>query len=92
MFWYSLTMLATHTPAQLRTSLVQTPPETCWPAAHELTPGNPPHLHVHSAADRSEPQVGNHADGWSSVTFMLKNYARFMPGWGDNGAMDEALE
>lgn len=29
--------------------------------------------------------------GWSSVAFMLENYARFMPGWGDNGAMDEAL-
>jgi integrase len=30
--------------------------------------------------------------GWSSVAFMLENYARFMPGWGDNGVMDEALE
>jgi hypothetical protein len=30
--------------------------------------------------------------GWSSVAFMLENYARFMLGWGDNGAMDEALE
>lgn len=30
--------------------------------------------------------------GWSSVAFMLEQYARFMPGWGDNGAMDEALE
>ncbi len=30
--------------------------------------------------------------GWSSVAFMLQTYARFMPGWGDNGAMDDALE
>jgi integrase len=29
--------------------------------------------------------------GWSSVAFMLENYARFLPGWGDNGAMDAAL-
>jgi integrase len=29
--------------------------------------------------------------GWSSVAFMLENYARFMPGWGDNGVMDSAL-
>jgi integrase len=29
--------------------------------------------------------------GWSSVAFMLENYARFLPGWGDNGAMDTAL-
>jgi integrase len=29
--------------------------------------------------------------GWSSVAFMLENYARFLPGWGDNGVMDEAL-
>lgn len=29
--------------------------------------------------------------GWSSVAFMLEQYARFMPGWGDNGAMDSAL-
>jgi integrase len=30
--------------------------------------------------------------GWSSVAFMLENYARFLPGWGDGGAMDAALE
>ena len=29
--------------------------------------------------------------GWSSVAFMLQNYARFLPGWGDGGAMDNAL-
>lgn len=29
--------------------------------------------------------------GWSSVAFMLENYARFLPGWGDNGVMDAAL-
>lgn len=29
--------------------------------------------------------------GWSSVAFMLENYARFLPGWGDGGAMDAAL-
>ncbi len=29
--------------------------------------------------------------GWSSVAFMLETYARFLPGWGDNGAMDVAL-
>ena len=29
--------------------------------------------------------------GWSSVAFMLENYARFLPGWGDGGAMDNAL-
>lgn len=29
--------------------------------------------------------------GWSSVAFMLENYARFMPGWVDNGVMDAAL-
>jgi integrase len=29
--------------------------------------------------------------GWSSVAFMLENYARFLPGWGDNGVMDRAL-
>jgi integrase len=29
--------------------------------------------------------------GWSSVAFMLENYARFLPGWGDDGAMDRAL-
>jgi integrase len=29
--------------------------------------------------------------GWSSVAFMLENYAQFMPGWSDNDAMDEAL-
>jgi integrase len=29
--------------------------------------------------------------GWSSVAFMLENYAKFMPGWGDNEVMDSAL-
>jgi integrase len=29
--------------------------------------------------------------GWSSVAFMLSNYARFLPGWGDGGAMDAVL-
>jgi integrase len=29
--------------------------------------------------------------GWSSVAFMLENYARFLPGWGDNDVMDKAL-
>lgn len=29
--------------------------------------------------------------GWSSVAFMLQNYARFLPGWGDGGAMNAAL-
>jgi integrase len=29
--------------------------------------------------------------GWSSVAFMLENYARFLPGWSDGGAMDAAL-
>lgn len=29
--------------------------------------------------------------GWSSVAFMLENYARFLPGWGDNGVMDDVL-
>ena len=29
--------------------------------------------------------------GWSSVAFMLQNYSQFLPGWGDNGAMDAAL-
>src|SRR5215218_1496889 len=29
--------------------------------------------------------------GWSSVAFMLENYARFLPGWGDDGVIDEAL-
>jgi hypothetical protein len=29
--------------------------------------------------------------GWSSMAFMLENYARFMPGWGDGGAMDKML-
>lgn len=26
--------------------------------------------------------------GWASVAFMLENYARFLPGWGDGGTMD----
>ena len=29
--------------------------------------------------------------GWSSVAFMLENYARFLPHWNDGGAMDTAL-
>jgi len=29
--------------------------------------------------------------GWASVAFMLETYARFLPGWGDGGAMDAAL-
>lgn len=29
--------------------------------------------------------------GWSSVAFMLENYARFLPHWNDSTAMDEAL-
>ena len=29
--------------------------------------------------------------GWSSVAFMLENYARFLPHWNDSGAMDDAL-
>ncbi len=29
--------------------------------------------------------------GWSSVAFMLENYARFLPHWNDGGAMDNAL-
>jgi integrase len=29
--------------------------------------------------------------GWSSVAFMLQNYARFLTGWGDGGALDNAL-
>lgn len=29
--------------------------------------------------------------GWSSVAFMLENYARFLPHWNDGAAMDSAL-
>jgi integrase len=29
--------------------------------------------------------------GWSSVSFMLDTYARFLPGWGDDGVMEGLL-
>ena len=41
--------------------------------------------------DRVDPKSVALQMGWSSMAFMLENYARFMPGWGDGGAMDRML-
>ena len=41
--------------------------------------------------DRVNPRSVALQMGWSSVAFMLENYARFMPGWDDGGAMDRLL-
>lgn len=41
--------------------------------------------------DRVNPKSVAMQMGWSSVAFMLENYARFLPGWGDNGALDRLL-
>jgi integrase len=41
--------------------------------------------------DRVNPKSVAMQMGWSSVAFMLENYARFLPGWGDNGTMDRLL-
>jgi hypothetical protein len=38
--------------------------------------------------DRVNPKSVALRMGWSSVAFMLENYARFLPGWVDGGAMD----
>jgi hypothetical protein len=38
--------------------------------------------------DRVNPKSVALQMGWSSVAFMLENYARFLPGWVDGGAMD----
>jgi integrase len=37
------------------------------------------------------PRVVSLQLGHSSVAFTLQRYASYLPGWGDNGAMDEAL-
>ena len=44
-----------------------------------------------SLLERVNPKSVALQMGWSSVAFMLQNYARFLPGWGDGGAMDAAL-
>ena len=41
--------------------------------------------------DRVNPKSVASQMGWSSVAFMLEKYARFLPGWGDDGAMDQML-
>lgn len=41
--------------------------------------------------DRVDPKSVALQLGWSSMAFMLENYARFMPGWGDGGSMDRML-
>ena len=41
--------------------------------------------------DRVNPKSVALQMGWSSVAFMLENYARFLPGWVDGGAMDRLL-
>jgi integrase len=41
--------------------------------------------------DRVNPKSVAMQMGWSSVAFMLETYARFLPGWGDDGSMDRML-
>ena len=41
--------------------------------------------------DRVNPKSVALQMGWSSVAFMLENYARFLLGWVDGGAMDRLL-
>jgi integrase len=41
--------------------------------------------------DRVNPKSVALQMGWSSVSFMLDTYARFLPGWDDGGSMDRLL-
>ena len=60
-------------------------PDTTWHAATRHTCTCILHL------ERVNPKSVAMQMGWSSVAFMLEHYARFMPGWGDHGVMDEVL-
>ena len=60
-------------------------PDTTWHAATRHT------CTCLLLLDRVDPKSVANQMGWSSMSFMLENYARFMPGWGDGGAMDEML-
>lgn len=60
-------------------------PDTTWHAATRHT------CTCLLLLDRVDPKSICNQMGWSSVAFMLTNYARFMPGWGDDGAMDRIL-
>jgi hypothetical protein len=55
----------------------------------DLTRENVQKLHAHKRESGLSKSVTMQM-GWSSVAFMLENYARFMPGWGDDGVMDSA--
>lgn len=60
-------------------------PDTTWHAATRHT------CTCLLLLDRVDPKSVAMQMGWSSMAFMLENYARFMPGWGDGGAMDKML-
>lgn len=60
-------------------------PDTTWHAATRHT------ATCLLLLDRVDPKSVALQMGWSSMAFMLENYARFMPGWGDGGAMDRML-
>ena len=60
-------------------------PDTTWHAATRHT------CTCLLLLDRVDPKSVALQMGWSSMAFMLENYARFMPGWGDSDAMDRML-
>jgi integrase len=60
-------------------------PDTTWHAATRHT------CTCLLLLDRVDPKSVAMQMGWSSMAFMLENYARFMPGWGDGGSMDRML-
>jgi integrase len=60
-------------------------PDTTWHAATRHT------CTCLLLLDRVNPKSVALQMGWSSVAFMLDQYARFLPGWGDGGAMDRML-
>lgn len=60
-------------------------PDTTWHAATRHT------CTCLLLLDKVNPRSVANQMGWSSVAFMLENYARFMPGWGDGGSMDRLL-
>lgn len=60
-------------------------PETNWHAATRHT------CTCLLLLERVNPKSVALQMGWSSVAFMLERYARFLPGWGDGGAMDQML-
>jgi hypothetical protein len=72
-------------------SFVQAPAQTCGSAGDYLSRRDPSHQLPHPPFARCQLEGGKLQLGRDSVAFTMQKCAHFLPGFGDNGAIDSAL-